>query len=113
MITILLAGKHINIINVLCIKGSRIDISLHFFPEYFKIMSDKTRKNPGSGLKEMLKLYRYLKPYRGRFALGLLFLLISTGASLMFPKLLGDMVDMGNKGKLAEEISRTGIPGDK
>jgi ABC-type multidrug transport system fused ATPase/permease subunit len=72
-------------------------------------MSDKSRKKPGSGLKEMLKLYRYLKPYRGRFAIGLLFLLISTAASLMFPKLLGDMVDMGNKGKLAEEISRTGI----
>jgi len=27
----------------------------------------------------------------------------------MFPKLLGDMVDMGNKGKLTEEISRTGL----
>ncbi len=72
-------------------------------------MNDKPRKKPGSGLKEMLKLYRYLKPYRGKFALGLFFLLISTGASLMFPKLLGDMVDMGNKGKLTEEISRTGL----
>ncbi len=72
-------------------------------------MSDKTRKKPGSGLKEMLKLYRYLKPYRGRFALGLFFLLISTGASLMFPKLLGDMVDLGNRGKLTQEISRTGL----
>lgn len=72
-------------------------------------MSDKPKKKPGSGLKEMLKLYRYLKPYRGKFAVGLFFLLISTGASLMFPKLLGDMVDMGNKGKLADEIGRTGI----
>ncbi|HUX97319.1 MAG TPA: ABC transporter transmembrane domain-containing protein [Bacteroidales bacterium] len=72
-------------------------------------MNEKQKRKPGSGLKEMLKLYRYLKPYRWKFALGLLFLLISTGASLMFPKLLGDMVDMGNKGRLAEDITRTGI----
>jgi ABC-type multidrug transport system fused ATPase/permease subunit len=57
----------------------------------------------------MFKLYRFLKPYAGMFVLGLLFLLISTSASLMFPKLLGDMVDMGNKGKLMDEISRTGL----
>lgn len=72
-------------------------------------MPDKTKNNPGSGFREMLKLFRFLKPYRWLFALGLLFLLISTGASLMFPKLLGDMVDMGNKGQMMKEISRTGL----
>ena len=51
----------------------------------------------------------FLKPYRWTFALGLSFLLISTGASLMFPKLLGDMVDMGNKGRMLEELNRTGL----
>jgi ABC-type multidrug transport system fused ATPase/permease subunit len=72
-------------------------------------MSDKAKKSTGSGLREVMKLYRFLKPYAGMFILGLFFLLISTGASLLFPKLLGDMVDMGNKGKLLDEISRTGL----
>jgi len=56
-----------------------------------------------------MKLYRFLKPYRWKFALGMLFLLISSGASLMFPKFLGDMVDLGNKGKLISDITHTGF----
>lgn len=72
-------------------------------------MADKSKDLSGSGLRQMLKLYRFLKPYAGQFSLGLLFLLISTGASLLFPKLLGDMVDLGNKAKLPGEITRTGI----
>ncbi len=72
-------------------------------------MSDKEKRKPGAGLKELIKLYRFLKPYRWKFALGMFFLLISTGASLMFPKFLGNMVDLGNKGKMMTEISRTGL----
>ena len=68
----------------------------------------KIRK-AGSGLKELMKLYRFLKPFRWKFALGMLFLLISSGASLMFPKFLGNMVDLGNKGSMPGEISRTGL----
>jgi ABC-type multidrug transport system fused ATPase/permease subunit len=69
------------------------------------------RKNnkAGSGLRELSKLYRFLKPYSFLFALGLLCLLVSTGASLMFPKLLGNMVDIANKGEMPEGIRRTGI----
>ncbi len=72
-------------------------------------MSDSEKSKTGNGLMELLKLYRFLKPYRWKFALGMFFLLISTGASLMFPKLLGDLVDMGNKGMMKAEISRTGL----
>jgi len=54
-------------------------------------------------------LYMFLKPYGWLFALGLLFLLVSTGASLLFPKLLGDMVDIANKGEMPDGIRRTGI----
>ncbi|HOW41792.1 MAG TPA: ABC transporter transmembrane domain-containing protein [Bacteroidales bacterium] len=72
-------------------------------------MNDNNSEKKESGFVYMLRLYRYLKPYKWTFGLGLLFLLISTSASLMFPKLLGEMVDMGNKGKLSTEISRTAI----
>jgi ABC-type multidrug transport system fused ATPase/permease subunit len=69
----------------------------------------KKRKKAGSGLRELLKLYRFIKPYRWKFIIGMLFLLVSSGASLMFPKYLGNMVDLGNKGKLISEISHTGL----
>jgi len=72
-------------------------------------MADEEKKKIGSGLKELLKLYRFLKPYRWIFALGMSFLLISSGASLLFPKYLGNMVDIANKGKTISEISRTGL----
>jgi ABC-type multidrug transport system fused ATPase/permease subunit len=72
-------------------------------------MARKKKRKAGSGLKELMKLYRFLKPYRWKFALGMLFLLVSSGASLMFPKFLGDMVDLGNKGKLISEITHTGF----
>ncbi|MFZ2285353.1 MAG: ABC transporter transmembrane domain-containing protein [Bacteroidales bacterium] len=64
---------------------------------------------PASGLKQLAKLYRFLRPYRWKFALGLVFLLLSTAASLMFPKLLGDMVDIANRGLVTSEINRTGL----
>jgi ABC-type multidrug transport system fused ATPase/permease subunit len=72
-------------------------------------MSDTKNRKAGSGLKELSKLYRFLKPYGWLFALGLVCLLISTGASLMFPKLLGEMVDIANKGEMPEGIRRTGL----
>lgn len=73
-------------------------------------MSEATdKKSTGSGLKQLAKLYRFLRPYRLKFGLGLLFLLLSTAASLMFPKLLGDMVDIANRGMVISEIHRTGF----
>ncbi len=58
-------------------------------------MPEKENGKTGSGFTELLKLYRFLKPYKWIFALGMFFLLISSGASLMFPKFLGNMVDLG------------------
>jgi ABC-type multidrug transport system fused ATPase/permease subunit len=72
-------------------------------------MPGKEHTTTGSGMRELSRLYRFLKPYNWMFALGVLCLLVSTGASLMFPKLLGNMVDLGNKGKMLHEISRTGL----
>lgn len=71
-------------------------------------MPEKEKTKIGTGLKELLKLYRFLKPYRWIFALGMSFLIVSSAASLMFPKFLGDMVDKATHGKMLSEISRTG-----
>ena len=61
------------------------------------------------GLRKLFRLYSYIKPYKYEYALGLLFLLGSSSASLAFPKLLGQLVDLGNQGKLAQEINRIAL----
>ena len=61
------------------------------------------------GLRKLFKLYSYIKPYKYEYALGLLFLLGSSSASLAFPKLLGELVDLGNQVKLAAEINRIAL----
>ncbi|MDO9257759.1 MAG: ABC transporter transmembrane domain-containing protein [Bacteroidales bacterium] len=61
------------------------------------------------GLRKLFTLYSYIKPYKYEYGLGLLFLLGSSSASLIFPKLLGQLVDLGNQGKLAQEINRIAL----
>ena len=51
---------------------------------------DKKRKISFNSLK---KLYKYIHPYKTSFYIGLVFLLLTGFASLIFPKLVGDLVD--------------------
>lgn len=62
-----------------------------------------------SGLKNSLRLYNYIKPFRGEYALGLFFLMGSSIASLAFPKLLGELVNSGNTGNLANDLNRIAL----
>jgi len=61
------------------------------------------------GLKNAFRLYSYIKPYRIEYAWGLFFLLGSSLASLAFPKLLGELVDSGNKGNLAQNLNNIAL----
>jgi ABC-type multidrug transport system fused ATPase/permease subunit len=70
---------------------------------------DLKKKITLPGLRKLFQIYRYIKPYRYEYGLGLLFLLGSSAASLIFPKLLGELVDYGNKGSLALEINRIAL----
>ncbi len=62
-----------------------------------------------TGLRRLFRLYRFLKPYKWEYSLGMLFLLGSSAASLAFPKLLGEIVDLGNQGVLGQEINRLAL----
>ncbi len=44
-------------------------------------------------LKKALKIFSYLRPYRGKFIWGMLFLTLSSLTMLTFPALLGAMID--------------------
>lgn len=59
---------------------------------------EKTDKKKVSfkSLREMLGIYHFLLPYKGKFALGLLFLFSSVMTGLTFPKLFGDLADIAN-----------------
>lgn len=69
----------------------------------------KRAKITFSGIRNALRLYQYAKPYRWQFGLGLIMLLLSTGASLAFPKLLGDLIDTSHKGPLMQHIEQIGL----
>jgi len=55
-------------------------------------------------LKKAVRIFRYLKPHRWTFAIGLVLLLITTGLSLLFPGLLGQLVDAAKGNETAQQI---------
>lgn len=74
-------------------------------------MENTTKKNGLriSALRKTFRLYKYAKPYWPEFSIGMVFLFISSSATLAFPKLLGELVDSGNKGHLLEDINKIGL----
>ena len=65
-------------------------------------------KNKNTSLKRAGRLFQYLKPYRIEFYFGLFFLLLSTVASLIFPALMGNLVDSASD-KLVNNINQIAI----
>lgn len=59
-------------------------------------MQEEKEKKPRltwGTLRKTFELYGYIKPFRGQFFLGLVFLFLSSAANLAFPELLGQLVD--------------------
>ena len=67
------------------------------------------KKITREGLKNAFRLFSYIKPYSGEYLIGMFFLLGSSLASLAFPKLLGELVNSGNKGTIAADINRIAL----
>jgi len=66
------------------------------------------KKITRQGLKRMARLFRFVKPQQGVFIIGLIFLLFSSLTTLIFPALMGDLLDSATKGTL-ETINKTGM----
>jgi ABC-type multidrug transport system fused ATPase/permease subunit len=60
------------------------------------------------GLKRLARLFSFVKPQMGAFIIGLIFLFLSSITTLVFPMLLGDLLDSANKDSLVN-INRTGF----
>ena len=65
-------------------------------------------KNKKTSFKSASRLFQYIKPYRIEFSFGLFFLLLSTAASLIFPALMGNLVDSASD-KLVNNINQIAI----
>ena len=66
------------------------------------------KKVTKQGLKRFFRLFKFVKPQRYVFALGLFFLVLSSLTTLIFPMLIGDLLDSANNGTL-ETINETGF----
>ena len=54
----------------------------------------KPKKISWNGLKILIKIFKYIIPYKKIFILGILFLVLSTVSSLAFPKLIGNVINV-------------------
>lgn len=67
------------------------------------------KKITREGLRNVFKLYSYIKPFGKEYLLGMFFLLGSSLANLAFPKLLGDLVSSGHAGSLGQTLNQTAL----
>ncbi len=66
------------------------------------------KKITREGMKRLLRLFRYIRPQRYAFFAGLLFLVLSSLIFLLFPMLMGDLLDSAAQGTM-QEINRIGL----
>lgn len=67
------------------------------------------KKITREGLRNAFKLFKYIKPFQGQYYIGMFFLLGSTLTSLIFPKLLGDLVNAANKEAVSRSLNEVAI----
>lgn len=59
-------------------------------------------------LREALAIFEFVRPYRWQFIAGLVLLFLSSTVFLIFPRIIGQMLDVA-QGKVAENINLTNI----
>lgn len=52
--------------------------------------------------KKAIKIFRFLKPYKLKFSIGLIFLLLSSASSMLFPGLMGKLIDADSSGPVSD-----------
>ncbi len=66
------------------------------------------KKITREGFKRLVRLFSFVRPQRNVFILGLFFLLLSSLTTLIFPMLLGDLLDSATTGSM-DSINQIGI----
>lgn len=60
--------------------------------------SSEREKKKGGDRKKALRILKFLKPYKGRFSVGMVFLFLSGLTAMAFPGLAGKLIDAEDKG---------------
>src|SRR6187397_2929495 len=60
-------------------------------------------------LRQALVLFTYLKPYRGKFILSLVFIALSAFTTSLFPLFLGKMIDAASPGATLQGMENNSI----
>src|SRR5437588_11959119 len=68
-------------------------------PDVKEDKAPKAKVNRES-LRQVLALYKYLKPYRSGFILGMVFIALTAFSTSLFPLFLGKMIDAASPGAL-------------
>lgn len=71
--------------------------------------SNSAKKAQPSAMKQASRLLKYLRPHWFEFGTGMLFLLLSSVASLAIPKMLGNLIDISKTGHLINAINAIGL----
>lgn len=69
----------------------------------------KAKRLSKDSLRQIFKLYEYIKPFRGVFLLGMVFLVLSSLSNLALPMLLGELLDRENETVNLENINEVGL----
>lgn len=69
----------------------------------------KKKRLTFSSIKQTFVLYSYIRPYQGKFILGLIFLVLSSLSNLAFPYFLGQLIDAPLQGATPEEIENATV----
>ncbi|MFP4471675.1 MAG: ABC transporter ATP-binding protein [Bacteroidales bacterium] len=65
------------------------------------------KKVTREGLKRLMRLFRFIRPQKYTFVTGMIFLVLSSLTTLVFPALLGDLLDAADS-RTMEQINRIG-----
>lgn len=60
-------------------------------------------------LREALKIFAFVRPYRWQFAFGLLLLFLSSGIFMVFPYIIGKMLDVAQGVVVSFDLERMGL----
>lgn len=71
-------------------------------------MKESKQKVSKEAFKKSLRLFKYVAPYKMIFAIGFLFLFVTGTTSLIFPKLMGNMID-ASKSATTESINQIAL----
>ena len=66
------------------------------------------KKITKEALRKSMRLFKYVKPYSGTFAIGLVFLFLSSLSSMVFPYLTGQLVDAANQ-EFLDQINKIAL----